>query len=66
MKVGDLVEHAPHESSDKHIKSLYAGNNPDFKIGLIIKERESFRLVSPEKGKPLWFQVEELKIISKS
>tara|TARA_B100000287_G_C20221213_1_gene618152 strand:+ start:348 stop:548 length:201 start_codon:yes stop_codon:yes gene_type:complete len=66
MKVGDLVEHAPHSSGDVHIKALFSGMPGDFKVGLIIKERESFRLVAPDGRKPAWYQVEELKIISKS
>ena len=66
MKIGDLVQHNPHNCKDDHIKALYETREGDFKIGLIIKKRESFLLVSPEKGKPAWYQVEELKIISKS
>jgi len=66
MKTGDLLQHHPFGSKDEHIKAIYEEHDADFRIGLIIKERESFRLVSPEKGKPAWYQVEELKIISKS
>lgn len=66
MKIGDLVEHNPHGCKDDHIKAIYSNRDVDFKVGLIIKRRESFRLVSPEVGKPAWYQIEELKIISKS
>ena len=66
MKVGDLVEHTPQLSKDNHIRDIYAETGGDFKIGLVIQERESFRLIAPERGKPSWYQIEELEIISQS
>ena len=66
MKVGDLVQHAPENSIDDHIKEIYADVGGDFKVGIVVQSRESFRWIMPERGKPAWYQVEELKIISES
>ena len=66
MKVGDLVEHNPHRSEDEILQALYKKFDADFKVGLVVNIRESFCLIAPERGKPAWYQVEELKIISES
>ena len=66
MEVGDLVKHNPDDSDDPHIRELYIDTGPNFKIGIVIRSRDSFRWIMPERGKPSWYQVEELKVISKS
>jgi len=66
VKVGDLVKHTPRALKSPAVKDLYFGEDSDFKCGLIINEKDSFRLIIPGHGKPSWYQVEELKIISKS
>jgi len=69
MKVGDLVQHNPGGSSARVVKDLYKdwGHEADFKAGIIILMRDNFAQVMPARPnqKPVWYQREELKILSK-
>ena len=66
-RVGDLVQHNPSASTHPAMTAIYSdwGHEPDFLAAIVISVEEEFAQVYATcKGKPAWYKMQELKVIS--